>query len=261
MVLKRLLKGLRGGGVSVETVLRSADTTPGGVVEGVVQLAGTGDEPAEIEEVVVGLVTRVEVESGDSEWSSDVEFGSQRVGGAMAIAPGQRHDLNFTLPVPWETPLSAIGGQRLHRPTIGVRTSVAIAKALDKGDLDPVVAHALPAQERILAAMLQLGFRFKGSDVERGRVPGSALPFYQEFEFYPAPQFARGIHELELTFVASPRDVRVLLEADRRGGFFTEGYDAYAGFVVEHASADQVDWQGVISAQVSQLGARRGLFF
>jgi sporulation-control protein len=260
MVFKRLLKGLRGN-VSVETVLDSPDTVPGGVVNGVVQLAGTGEEPAEIEEIVLGFVTRVEVESGDSEWSSDVEFGRNRVGGSATIASGERRDLRFALSVPWETPLSAIGGHRLHRPTIGVRTDVAIAKALDKGDLDPVVVHALPVQDRILEAMIQLGFRFKGSDVERGRVPGSALPFYQEFEFYPAPQFARGINELELTFVASPHDVRVLLEADRRGGFFMEGYDAHGGFAVEHASTNQIDWRAVISDQVSQLGARRGLFF
>ena len=257
-MFKRLLGGLTGG-PSVETVLTPPATRPGEAVRGVVHLGG-GEQPADVEHVTVSLVTRVEVESGDHEWGEDREFGHQRVAGALQLAPGQRLELPFTLPVPWETPLTAVGGQHLRRPSVGLRTDVGVARALDKGDLDPVAVHALPVQDRVLDALLRLGFRFKGADVERGRVPGSALPFYQEFEFHPGPRYARGITELELTFVLNARGARILLEADRRGGFFTEGYDAYAYLDVDHARADAVAWESELDARLTRLGSRRGLF-
>lgn len=256
MVFKRLLSGLSGG-PSVETVLDAPSTTPGGTVSGTVHLTG-GEQEAQLEHVTVSLLTRVEVESGDSEWSQDAEFGHQRIGGAGVLQPGRPAQLRLSLAVPWETPLTAVFGQQLPRPTVGLRTDVSVARALDKGDLDPVVVHALPAQEQVLDALLRLGFRFKGADVERGRMPGSRLPFYQEFEFYPGGRFSRGIDELELTFVATPHSLRVLLEADRRGGFFTEGHDAHAGFEADHASALRTDWMQVLGDQVEQLGRRRG---
>jgi len=258
-VFQRLLSGLTGGGIGVETLLDRPDTTPGGTVTGVVHLT-PGDSPADLERVVVSLVTRVEVESGDSEWSSDVEFGHVQVAGAGQLAPGNRPQLRFTLPVPLTTPVTAIGGQRLRRPTVGVRTDVSIARAMDKGDLDPLVVHALPAQEQVLAGLSRLGFAFKGADVERGRVPGSALPFYQEFEFYPSREYARAINELEVTLIPKTHGLQVLLEADRRGGFFTEGYDSYAGFEVNYAQAESTDWDRALAEQISSLGRRRGLF-
>jgi len=259
MVFKRLLGGLTGG-PSVDTVLDTSATTPGGTVQGTVHLRG-GESEAQLEHVAVSLVTRVEVESGDHEWSQDVEFGHQQIAGAGVLAPGQQAQLRFALPVPWETPLTAVFGRPLPRPTVGLRTDVSVARALDKGDLDPVVVHALPSQERVLQALLRLGFTFKGADVERGRTPGSRLPFYQELEFYPGGRFARGIGELELTFVTTPHSLRVLLEADRRGGFFTAGHDAYAGFEVDHVTAERTDWERVLGEQVEQLGRSRGLFF
>ena len=97
---------------------------------------------------------------------------------------------------------------------------------MDKGDLDAVNVHPLPAQERILEAFGRLGFRFKGADLERGHLRGvhQTLPFYQEIEFYPAPQYASAINEVEVTFVANPHGVDVVLEFDKRGGLFTVGH-------------------------------------
>ena len=117
--------------------------------------------------------------------------------------------------------------------------------------------HPLPAQERILDAFHRLGFPFKNADVQRGHIYGinQTLPFYQEIEFYPPPQY-RGITEVELTFVADPYGVDVILEFDKRSGFLSSGHDVYGRFRVEHATVDRTDWTAVVDGWVRQAADR-----
>ncbi|GAB3145419.1 sporulation protein [Micromonospora sonneratiae] len=262
MVFKRLMQAMGVGGPSVETVLSNPNCRPGGYLEGRVHVAG-GDHAVDVEYVALGLVTRVEVESGDSEYQTTQEFQRQRVTGPFRLEAGQRHDIPFRFEVPWETPITDIYGQHLHGMTMGLRTELEVARAVDKGDLDAVAVHPLPAQERILEALLRLGFRFTRADLERGHIYGvqQTLPFYQEIEFYPAPQYARAINQLELTFIATPQRLQVVLEIDKRGGVFTEGRDAFGRFTVDYATVDQTDWATQLDGWLRQSIQKRGLFF
>ncbi|GAA4732614.1 sporulation protein [Phytohabitans rumicis] len=262
MVFKRMLQAMGVGGPSVETVLSNPNCRPGGYLDGQVHVVG-GDHAVAIDYVSVGLVTKVEVESGDSEYNTIQEFHTKRLTGAFQLAPGGRHDIPFRFEVPWETPITELYGQHLHGMTMGLRTELEVARAVDKGDLDAVAVHPLPAQERILDALLRLGFRFSKADVERGRIHGvqQTLPFYQEIEFYPAPQYARAFNQLEVTFIPTPHQLQVVLEVDKRGGVFTEGRDAFGRFTVDYASAEQADWAGQLDGWLRQSSQRRGLFF
>jgi sporulation-control protein len=208
-------------------------------------------------------MTRVEVEAGDSEYASDQEFHRQRLTGSFRLDQGARHDIPFRFDVPWETPITEVYGQRLHGMTMGLTTELEVARAVDKGDLDAVAVHPLPAQERILDALLRLGFRFSRADVERGRVYGveQQLPFYQEIEFYPPSAYASGINQLELTFLPTPHKLQVVLEVDKRGGLFTEGHDAFGRFDIDYRTVDQVDWAAQLDGWLRQSAQRRGLFF
>ena len=233
MVFKRMLQAMGVGGPSVETVLTNPNCRPGGFLEGTVHVAG-GEHPTDIEYVAIGLITRVEVESGDSEYSSDQEFHRQRLTGSFRLDPGARHDIPFRFDVPWETPITEVYGQHLHGMTMGLTTELEVARAVDKSDLDAVAVHPLPAQEQILDALLRLGFRFSRADVERGHVYGvqQQLPFYQEIEFHPPAAYASGIDQLGLTFVATPGVLHVVLEMDMRTGRFH----------VDYATVDGIDW-------------------
>lgn len=262
MVFKRMLQALGVGGPTVETVLRNPNCRPGGYLEGTIHVVG-GDHGVDIQYVALGLVTRVEVESGDSEYDTLQEFARLPVTGPFRLESQQRYDIPFRFEVPWETPITEVYGTHLHGMTMGLRTELEVARALDKTDLDPVAVHPLPAQERILDALAQLGFRFARADVERGRIYGvqQSLPFYQEIEYYAAPQYARGMKELELTFLPTPQHLQVVLEVDKRGGLFTEGRDVYGRFTVDYATVDQVDWASQFDAWLRQTVQRRGLFF
>jgi sporulation-control protein len=259
MVFKKMLSAFGVGGPSVDTVLANPNTRPGLSLDGQVNLRG-GETPAGIEQVTLSLVTRVEMETGEGEHAGLMEFHRMPVRGPFQLAPGQELALPFQLPVPWETPITDLYGQRLRGMTMGLRTELSVARAVDKSDLDQVAVHPLPLHERILEALLQLGFRFKNADLERGHVHGvqQTLPFYQEIEFFASPQYAHTVNEVELTFITNQYGIDVIIECDKRGGLFSAGHDSVGRFVAQHADADRVDWTAQVDGWLSQTIASYG---
>jgi sporulation-control protein len=255
MVFKRLKASL-GSGVSVDTVLTNPNVVPGGELSGEVRFTG-GSVDYDVDGIILTLVALVEVESGDNEYKSHQEFFRAPVAGRFQLREGASHAVPFQLTVPWETPITAVYGQQLRGMSLHLRTELELAGALDKDDSDAIHVHALPAQQRILDALGRLGFRFHGADLERGRVYGSSMPFYQEIEFYPGPQYSRAMKELELTFIAGPTSMDVLIELDKRGGFLSAGGDAYNRFTVDYASVDQQDWEGWLNQRLAAITSRR----
>ncbi|MEU9984056.1 sporulation protein [Streptomyces sp. NPDC050856] len=257
MGFKKLLASLGAGGASVETVLTEANVVPGGVVQGEVRIQG-GSVDQRIEGLSVGLQARVEVEGGDHEVKQDIEFTKVRLGGAFEVKAGAVHVVPFGLDIPWETPITTIAGQQLHGMDIGVSTELEIARAVDSSDLDAINVHPLPAQQAILDAFVQLGFRFKSADMERGHIRGTRqrLPFYQEIEFLP-PQQYRGLNQVELTFIADGREMDVVLEMDKKPGLFSEGSDSYRAFQVGLNDFQGTDWVAYLNQWLADVGGRR----
>jgi sporulation-control protein len=153
-MFKKMLGALGVGGPSVDTVLSNPATRPGLALTGEVRLVG-GSHDVDIEHVALSLVTRVEVEGGESEYDAAVEFHRLPVAGAIRLIEGQHHSIPFNLPIPWETPITNVYGQHLHGMVMGVRTEASIARAVDKGDLDPIQIHPLP--DRPQCSGLQAG--------------------------------------------------------------------------------------------------------
>ncbi|GGX75875.1 sporulation protein [Streptomyces fructofermentans] len=260
MGFKRLLASLGAGGASVETVLTEVNVVPGGVVQGEVRIQG-GSVNQAIEGLSVGLQARVEVEGQDQEYKQDVSFTKLRLGGAFELEANAVHAVPFGLEIPWETPITTIDGQPLRGMNIGVTTELEIARALDSGDLDPISVHPLPAQQALLDAFIQLGFRFKNADLERGHIRGTRqkLPFYQEIEFFP-PQQYRGLNQVELSFVADDREMDVVLEMDKKPGLFGEGSDSFRSFKVGLNDFHGTDWAAYLNQWLSEVGSRRNWF-
>ncbi|WP_069169855.1 sporulation protein [Streptomyces griseus] len=253
MVFKRLLGSLGVGGPTVDTVLDPGSAAPGGALTGRVHLKG-GAADFDIEHITLELVAQVEAEHDDGESLGTVTFERFVVGGGFRLAEGAEHSVPFTLSLPWETPITELYGQGLGI-VLGVRTELSVAGAKDKGDLDQLAVGPLPVQEAILEAFGRLGFGFKSADLEYGRIGGTGqqLPFYQEIELTPAPQYAHAVNEIEVTFLAGPGGVEVVLEADKRGGLFAEGHDAITRFTVGHDDVPHQDWNALVDGWVRQL--------
>ncbi|MDO0931988.1 sporulation protein [Streptomyces sp. NPDC002814] len=261
MAFKKLLASLGAGGASVETVLTEVNVVPGGVVQGEVRIQG-GSVDQEIQGVSVGLQAKVEVEGhDDQEYKQNIEFTKQPLGGAFQLQANAVHAVPFGLEIPWETPITMIDGQALRGMNIGVTTELAIARAVDSGDLDPINVHPLPAQKALLDAFIQLGFRFKSADMERGHIRGTRqkLPFYQEIEFLP-PQQYRGLNQVELSFVADANAMDVILEMDKKPGLFSEGSDTFRSFQVGLHDFQGTDWVAYLNQWLSEVGSKRNWF-
>jgi sporulation-control protein len=245
------------GGPSVDTVLDSPAVVPGEIVRGRVSIQG-GSNEALIDQVVLSLVTRVEVEQGGQERAGVGEFHRLVVQQNVRVPAGELLNIPFQLPVPWETPVTTVGDVQLPGMTVGVRTELVIKGAPDKGDLDPLMVRPLPSQDRVLEAFGALGATFRSADVEVGRLHGvpQQLPFYQEIEFFPPAQQAGRLNQVELTFVATHSDLWVILEADRRGGMFRAGGDTFGRFQLSHEEAEKTDWAPMIDEWLTNAANR-----
>ncbi|MEU0203535.1 MULTISPECIES: sporulation protein [unclassified Streptomyces] len=260
MVFKRLLGALGVGGPTVDTVLDPAPVRPGGTLTGQVHLAG-GKADFDIEHITLELVARVEAEHEGGESEGVVAFDRFTVGGGFRLAEGEQRSVPFSVTVPWETPVTELHGQSLGI-VLGVRTELSVAGAKDKGDLDQLTVAPLPVQEAVLEALGGLGFGFRSADLEYGRIGGTGqrLPFYQEIELVPSPAYAQQVNEIELTFLANPGGVEVVLEADKRGGFLSPGQDALTRFTVSHEGVGQQDWPAIVDGWMRQLVEHRASY-
>jgi sporulation-control protein len=261
LVFKKLMQAAGVGGPQVETILHNPNTRPGETLTGEVTIIG-GKHDSDILGVNLALRTRVEIESGDSEYASNLEYAKLPIAGRFELDDDARYSIPFQMPIPWEAPLTHFYGNPLRGTTVGVATELEVARAVDATDLDPIAVHPLPAQERILSAFASLGFRFINADCEKGRIYGvrQELPFYQEIEFYPPAQYAAGIKQLEVTFVSNPTSMDVVLELDKRGGAFSEGHDSFSRFTVDYATVDQTNWEQQLDGFMKKAGQRKGFF-
>jgi sporulation-control protein len=256
-MFKKLAAKMGAGAASVDAVLSTPTVRPGEQVTGIVHVEG-GDVEQEINRITVALETVVEVETDDSEFNSTQRFATQPITGGMTVRPNERRQFPFTLQVPYETPLTHIEGHQLPGVKMGVRTELEIARSVDKGDLDPVQIVSLPGQTQLMEALAQLGFRFKSADVEKGKLRGATLPFFQEIEFHPGPEYRGKFNELEVTFIGGPQETRVIFEADQKGTWFSEGNDAVSWFSIPSYGGG--DFVGLVQQQLHALGRRRGWF-
>ncbi len=107
MIFKRI-KARFGGGTTVDTIVHTPVTRPGGRLDGVVEIVG-GEFEQEISYVALTLECRVEVETDDGEHQSNATFARQVVEGAFPLHPGEHRTVPFSIDVPLETPFNENG--------------------------------------------------------------------------------------------------------------------------------------------------------
>jgi sporulation-control protein len=256
-VLERLRQVFGAGGPSVATTLTTTRVTPGSDLSGTIRVVG-GGRPVTVSRIVLGLSTKVCVDGDDLR--DDVFFGRQAVTEPFRLAPGEEREFEFEFLVPYETPLTSVAGVELPDIEVALRTELEVARAFDSSDTDPFEVEALPAQNAVAKALLDLGFRVLRSDVEHGALRGvdQTLPFFQEIEFHPSAKYEAALNQLELTFVAGPFSTQVVLELDRRG--VLSARDVFGRFVVDHSRIADTDWKGKLDDWMIESCRKSGIF-
>lgn len=247
------MRSTEGAGLSVRTNIANPSIRPGLALTGEVVIA-CEDVDAPVDHVVLGLFTEVAVES-DAGFL--VEFYRVGVAEAFPVPVGTRRVVPFFLPVPWETPLTHVGGTPLGGMAMGVRVELEVARRVDRHDLVAVAVHSLPVQERLLLAFARLGFRLRQVGVQAGRIPRMAqtLPFFQDIGFWAAPQYADKITEVGLIFITDPIGADVILAIDRWAHADAGSATSTHRLRVEHAAVDTTDWDGLVDRWVSRAVA------
>lgn len=259
MAIMRIKQLLGITGTAVDLRLDNPRISPGETMSGVIVVEG-GDFEVDVRTLVLSLEAKAEVETDDGEHLTTVRFAKLEVGGPFELAPGAKSRFPVQFPIPIETPFNVINGTTLKGCGIGIRTEMDIRRAIDKADMDPIEVHPLPSQTAVLQAFDELGFQFKRSDFEKGRISGNPLPFYQEVEFGPSSALRGKVNEVEVTFLTRTGDMDVLVELDKRGGLLSSGSDRVGRFTISHADATGGAARGAVERLIEDLGRKRGLF-
>jgi sporulation-control protein len=209
MAFRKFLSSLGLNAPSVETVVENPGVLPGETLRCVVTVVG-GAADTDIERLRLDLVVRAESREADDSTAWRNPYPVAAAGfGAFRLAAGATVTQRVDLRVPWEMPLTHWRGARIPGGRAAVRTELAIDNAVDRGDFDEIAVHALPAQDAILRAYTDLGFRLHEAEVKVGsleRAPHmrarQTQPYWQEIDFFYPPSWNRGRQELETVFVA-----------------------------------------------------------
>ena len=228
---KKMMASVGVGAAKVDTILNSSRSAPGGKVSGIVHVKG-GSVDQDVEDIDVSLVVDVKRQANDRTYYEPMVITKHRVANRFRIASGEHKQFPFEFQIPLEVPITVLGPYKLGNIKLYVKTDLDIDNALDKADRDYMEIEPLPNMINFLNAVLSLGFTYQKADVEYGRIPGSGYNFFEEIEFLGyRSQFPR-ISELEITFIAKPEGVLVVMEMDKRGLFGSS--DRYRSIMIPY---------------------------
>ncbi|MFA8300152.1 MAG: sporulation protein [Hyphomicrobiales bacterium] len=219
------------GNMKVDTQLESEFLTAGSEASGVVLIKG-GDVEQTYNRIELLLQTDyyVTIAEEDDEAEEESETTERRVvtlerlivDGKNTIQAGEIREIPFQIRVPLGTPIHGLTSRE-----VWLTTDVDISFAIDPSDEDIVKVQPDIISEMILNSFGALGFHIDEIDAEE--VPQymqTLLPFVEELELkaHEGP-FYRKVDEVEVILTYMHDRIRVWLEIDKRGGFFTELLD------------------------------------
>lgn len=221
-VVQKLLARVGIGAAQVNTLLRSAQVVPGGVLEGTVEVRG-GQVTQEIGEIYLYLATKYKREQDDHTYYEECRLLRHQVSTGFTLMAGEDLAVEFAVPVPVATPLT-LGTQEVY-----VRTGLDVSLAVNPRDWDPLRVVANPLQRLVLDGLASLGFHLHKAECEYASHRGQPYPFVQELEFRPSGTYRQRFDELEVVFRGQGDRLEVLMEIDRRGrglaGLLAEAMD------------------------------------
>lgn len=219
-MFKKFLAKVGIGNAEVDTRLDTATIQPGGTLSGTIYLRG-GSTEQKIDKFYLSLVANVKYQVEDAIGYKLVPFMHYDIDSSFTIGSNEEIEIPISITIPNDVPITTFGKEVLNpNHHISIRTGVDIESAVDPTDLDHISIQPTPLMTLFFEAMEKKGFRLFKTDIEEGRIHGSQLPFYQEFEYQPPYGAYDGkIKEVEITFLPTDEGYSVIFEVDRSKGF------------------------------------------
>lgn len=212
-MFKKLFKSLGFGNVKVDARLRNPSVVQGGTLEGDVYIMGS-DSPTTIDQLYLKVITQFKRESGDSEYTENITLSQFKLFDRMPVQAHEQRSVPFQIPIPFETPVTTMGYQRVY-----LQTAAETSAIFDPSDNDPIQVQPHPHSQRVLQAIQNIGFSLFKVDCEYNPRFGGQYPFVQEFEFKPSGEFRGRLDELEAYLRPHHHGIDVTFQIDKRGGW------------------------------------------
>lgn len=216
-MFKKLLGSVGIGGAKVDTKLMKTSFFPGEFLEGVVEIQG-GQIEQKIDEIYLSLISNYSIETDNGKSERTAEIGKFKLLDSFVVYANETKSIPFRFALPYDVPITT------SKTKVWIQTGLDIKMAVDPQDRDYLEIQPHPLVSEFLSVVKGLGFRLR--KIEAKNAPSHLrrrLPFAQEFEFSPSSGQYRGrLDELEAVFFISENQVEVILQIDRKGGFFSE---------------------------------------
>ncbi|WP_214701878.1 MULTISPECIES: sporulation protein [unclassified Exiguobacterium] len=211
-MFKKILSSIGIGAAKVDTRLNESHCTPGGELNGVVHIEG-GSVEQSVDSIYLFFNTLYKHEVNDKITHSTFTIEKILLNEApFMIGPREVKEIQFTVNVPFNTPLS------VSQSKSWIETGLDIAQAVDPKDEDAITVQPNAAQQVILDAMDELGFRLKKADTEMlpARHRSGRLPIAQELEYSAnGSRFGRQLDEVEVVMLQNEDTIELLIQVDR----------------------------------------------
>lgn len=228
-LFKRMFASMGVGSAKVDLMLYQDTIQAGGMVNGVVRIAG-GQVTQQIDDVYAYVMTKYIRERNDAKMLENGVIAKFLLAGKFTLEARQIHEFPVSFQLPAITPAT------MERTPVWIQTGLDINNAIDPTDQDYIKVLPHPHSSVVLQAVNRLGFRLREVSCEYApRYARGGMSFVQEFEFVPTTNYRNQLDELEIIFYPDERGVELLLQIDRKSrGFFgalAEAMDVDESFV------------------------------
>lgn len=209
-LLKKAMANVLGvGGAKVNAVLSNTSTTPGGNVEGYINICA-GQVTQQIKAVSIDVKTRYKKECDDKEFHVDCTIQKFNINVNKEFQPGEEIKIPFSFNLDLNCPITK------GHSNIWLSTRLDIENAVDNLDGDKLMVLPNTSITNVLEAVDRLGFRIREVENVYDKYGFSNHKFVQEFEYYPSQNFRSKLDELEVVLVYDSNGMNVFLQIDRR---------------------------------------------
>ncbi|MFB7225878.1 sporulation protein [Streptomyces sp. NPDC056227] len=240
----------------IDTQITTLAPLPGHPIEGEIVLKG-GSRGIAIRYFYLRVVAKVRDYAGPLKDLEMTRLDAR--GGMFGVAPGAEERVPFSGRLPWECPVTELGGHTLG-VDLSLTTQLDVGRESPVLDLDFLHVAAPPLYETVLDAFAEEGYRGADSQVIYAYIPGveQHRPHYQTFFVTDPTRGLDRLGELEVVFLQNAVGAMVHVRRAARSQLNWKDKPLTRSFPAAHHEVGQVDFGERVRMVLAELGVVDG---